>query len=457
MGKNTFVATLLSTGQSKSHTINVIDIEFEKGYWTTDKEGKQPLEKSKLGETVYFHVELKGLADGQEINLKLFEQDKNIFMMDWIDPDDEKFPEEEVVKKATVKNDKATVELLLQENWEAMIKDDHDNAFSLNESLELYWEVSYNSKYKTELPKDDNNYLLVGQNDRTLYIKTPAPNHNLPEFISNNGDPMLLMEFAKGFVKGEVKEKILSVATEQADKAIKQIAFTKLKKGYMVDNNGKIYTGKRLIYEYKKMYSNSGELFENVEKGKNFGYNHGNGVNTTKGISQYDYFSKNGKRVTFLGMVKSIGDVFDIFNVVKFAMDDLDTSEPLPLDFGPLAPLFDLAGVLVKQQKAEMDMWLEETVQLEIDEAKLLGLAATRKAINTWNHNENLNWQLMAISNETANKLLQGEFNTFYELESFENSLDFPDTSNVTVLYRIVDNENKEKEVFVIETIFINE
>ena len=104
-----------------------------------------------------------------------------------------------------------------------------------------------------------------------------------------------------------------------------------------------------------------------------------------------------------------------------------------------------------------MDMWLEETVQLEIDEAKLLGLAATRKAINTWNHNENLNWQLMAISNETANKLLQGEFNTFYELESFENSLDFPDTSNVTVLYRIVDNENKEKEVFVIETIFINE
>ena len=64
MGKNTFVATLLSTGQSKSHTINVIDIEFEKGYWTSDKEGKQPLEKSKLGETVYFHVELKGHADG---------------------------------------------------------------------------------------------------------------------------------------------------------------------------------------------------------------------------------------------------------------------------------------------------------------------------------------------------------------------------------------------------------
>lgn len=457
MGKNTFVATLQSTGQSKSYTINVIDIEFVKGYWTSDKEGKEPLKKSKLGETVYFQVELKGLADGQEINLKLFEQDKNIFMMDWIDPDDEKFPEEEVVKKATIKNDKATVELLLQENWEAMIKDDHDNAFSLNESLELYWEVSYNNKYKTELPKDDDNYLLVGQNNKTLYIKTPAPNHNLPEFISNDGEPMLLMEFAKGFVKGKVKKKILSIATEQAGKSIKQIAFTKLKKGYMVDNNGKIYAGKRLIYEYKKMYTNSGELFENVEKGKNFTYNHGNGVNTTKGISQYDYFSKNGKRVTFLGMVKNIGNVFDIFNVVKFAMDDLDTSEPLPLDFGPLSLIFDLAGVLVQQQKAEDDLWLEETVQLEIDEAKLLGLEATRKAINTWNHNKEFDWDLLPIYNSTANKLLSGEFETLNDLLNYESNVIDDFNKNITILYRTVKNENKETSVDVIETLFINE
>jgi len=46
MGKNTFVATLQSTGQSKSYTINVIDIEFVKGYWTSDKEGKEPLKKN---------------------------------------------------------------------------------------------------------------------------------------------------------------------------------------------------------------------------------------------------------------------------------------------------------------------------------------------------------------------------------------------------------------------------
>ena len=36
----------------------------------------------------------------------------------------------------------------------------------------------------------------------------------------------------------------------------------------MVDTNGKLYKGERLIYEYKKMYSNSGDIFENVQKGK---------------------------------------------------------------------------------------------------------------------------------------------------------------------------------------------
>ena len=455
MGKNTFTVTINETGESKSCTINILEPEFIKGYWTNDKNGTTILKEAKLGDTVYFQVDTKGLADKQEITLKLREQDKNIFMMDWIDPDDKKFPEEEVVKKATIKDDKATVELVLQESWESMIKDDSDNAFSLDSTLELYWEISYGWR-KAELPSKDDNYLRVGYSDKTLYFKTPIATHNLPEFISYDGDPMLLMEFGKGFVKGEVKKKILDVATKNAEAKIKKIAFAKLKKGYMVDNHGKVYTGQRLIYEYKKMYSNSGELFENVQKGKDFGYNHGNGLNTTKGISQYDYFSKNGKRVTLLGMVKNLGNVFDIFNLVKSAGEDLDTSKPLPLDFGPLSPIADLAGVLVQEQKAEMDMWLEEIVQLEVDEAKLKGLEATRKSINSWNHNKEFEWELLPISNQTANKLIQGEFKTFEEF--FEFSTDnFDRDLNIEVLYRKVLNSNRKEDIYIIETIFINE
>ncbi len=475
MGKNTFVATLKSTGQSKSYTINVIDIEFVKGYWTKDKEGKEPLEKNKsgaskakLGQTVYFHVDVKGLADEQEIELSLAEFDYNngaAFLLgsskllrDVIDPDDRKFPEEEVVKKATVKNDRATVELLLHESWEGMIKDDHEEWFSLNESLELYWEVSYKGKYKTELPNKEDNYLLVGQNDRTLYIKTPSFNHNLPEFFSNNGDPMILMEFGKGFGKGKIKEKILDVATQQAEKSIRKIAFTKLEKGFMVDNNGKVYKGKRLVHEYKKIYDNSGELFENVKKGKDFGYKHANKpLVTTKGISQYDYFSKSGKRVTFLGMVKNIGKVFDLFDLFSAASKDLDMSEPIPLDFGPLSPIVGLIGVLAQEQRAESDQFLLEDMQLEVDEAKLMGLEATRSAINSWYHELNT-WELLPVSNNTANKLLQNEFDTFDELEKFSRS-DVEDTGfyNIEILYRKVENTNKEKYIYIIETIFINE
>lgn len=458
MGKNTIKITIDETGESQTVSFNVREPEFLKGYWTSDKQGKTILKEAKLGDTVYFHVNTKGLADNQEITLKLREQDKNIFMMDWIDPDDKKFPEEEVVKKGIIKDGKATIELVLQESWESMIKDDSDNAFSVDSTLELYWEVSYGWR-KSELPNNDDDYLRVGFSSKTLYFKTPTPNHNLPEFISYNGDPMFVMEFGKGFVKNKAISEGLNALGKGAEKQIKKIAFTKMEKGYMVDNHGKVYTGKRRIYEYKKMYSNSGELFEDVKRGKDFGYKHaGKPLHTTKGISQYDYFSKNGKRVKFLGLAKSLGSVFDIFNLVKTVGEDLDMSKPLPLDAGPLSPVFDLAGVLVQQQKAEDDMWLEEIAQLEVDLAKLQGIEATRKAINSWNHNKKYKWKLMPVSNETANKLLAGEFKTFDELKEFERNPDFLDSSNNEILYRQLPyDETQDKTNYVIETIFINE
>ncbi|OEK08617.1 hypothetical protein A8C32_03980 [Flavivirga aquatica] len=470
--KNIFGWWLTQSDKDKTYKSPVNAVEEEKnpelvkGYWTSDKQGKKPLRKSNLGKTAYFHVETKDIKDGEKIKLSLAEYDYNhstyIFfgplLKDVIDPDDRKFPEEEVIKKATVKNNKATVELILQENWDSLIQDDKDNAVPLDHSIELYWEVSYKDELEKSLPESTNNYLDVFQSTRTLYFKTPTPTHNLPEFINYNGDPMLLMEFGKKFASKKIKDKALEIATKQAEKQIKKIAFAKLKKGYMVDNLGKVYKGRRLIYEYKRIYDNIGEAFENVQKGKDFGYKHVNKPHiTTKGISQYDYFSKSGKRVTVLGMVKNLGHVFDIFNLTKAVGEDLDTTKPLPLDFGPLSPIADLAGVLVQQQKAEMDMWLEEDVQEEIDLAKLQGIEATRKAINTWNHNENLNWQLMAISNETANKLLRGDFDTFKKLENFENDLEFSDISKIEILYREMKNLNVDKKDYIIETIFIHE
>jgi len=119
-------------------------------------------------------------------------------------------------------------------------------------------------------------------------------------------------------------------------------------------------------------------------------------------------------------------------------------------------PIFDLAGVLVQQQKAETDMWLDEIVQLEIDEAKLQGLEANRKAINSWNHNKEFKWDLLPVSNETANKLLQGEFKTFEAFFEFSQD-DIDRELNIEVLYRRVLNTNRDEDIYIIETIFINE
>ncbi len=141
----------------------------------------------------------------------------------------------------------------------------------------------------------------------------------------------------------------------------------------------------------------------------------------------------------------------------------LDFSNPLSFpgigELGPVGAAFSLingvAGMLVKQIKDEQDAFLEESVQQDINKAKLLGLEATRQEINSW-YTEINSWELEAISKETANKLLQGQFNTFDELLNYDSSIeDF--NKNVTILYRKLQNENKEVPVEIIESIFINE
>lgn len=66
-------------------------------------------------------------------------------------------------------------------------------------------------------------------------------------------------------------------------------------------------------------------------------------------------------------------------------------------------------------------MWLEQDMQEEIDAAKLDGLEATRRIIDSWHHELNT-WELLPVSKKTANKLLAGEFSTFEELEYFKDN-----------------------------------
>ena len=90
----------------------------------------------------------------------------------------------------------------------------------------------------------------------------------------------------------------------------------------------------------------------------------------------------------------------------------------------------------------------------EIKKTKLIGLDAVRNKINSLKHDKEYEWDLLPVSSETANKLLQGEFDTFEELK---NTYFDPYLSNIEILYRKVENINKERDVYIIETIFIDE
>ncbi|MCF6351120.1 MAG: hypothetical protein L3J23_08865 [Flavobacteriaceae bacterium] len=442
MGKNTL--TIEIGNIRRSVTINVLEPEFIKGYWTSDKEGQEILKKAKLEQTVYFHVETKGLAVGQELTMQLYDYDHTLWI-DNIDPDDDEFPEKKVIKKAIVKTKGskriATVKLLLDQSWEALIKDDSDGAFALDESLELYWEVSY-GKRKKILPNNSDNYLKVTFSDRTLYIKTPMEGYNLPEFIAYDGSPMLLMQFTDT-AKEVLKDKVTTIIADKAQKNISNIAFAKLDKDILKNQP---YT-KNYLNDY---YTNDPKLLESLKDKKNWNYLD----KSPDGIKTLEYYSKNGNRVTVLGALKNIGTAFDIFDLVKFTMSDLDTSEPFP-SLGVLTPISELTKFITLQQTQDMNVYLEDALQRDLAHAKTKGLKEIEKFVRVYGDSDG--FRLAEISKETVNKLLQGEFKTMEELREYEENLDFSDFSKINVLYRIVENKNRDEDIYIIETIFIDE
>ena len=61
----------------------------------------------------------------------------------------------------------------------------------------------------------------------------------------------------------------------------------------------------------------------------------------------------------------------------------------------------------------------------------------------------------MAVSKETADKLVKGAFETFDEFETF--SFDSLSDEDVEIFYRRITNYDVKDYNYIIETIFINE
>ncbi len=434
-------------GQVSTQEIGFISPELVSGWWSSDAEGNNKLVKAYLEETVYFHVETRGIKEGKELKLKLYDYDRFLFN-DWINPDDDEFPDKEIHKTAKVNivNGKyvASVKLELDPSWAIMIKQDAPPF----KQIDLYWEVSCDELFFShDLPKFQTDYLRVRHSKRDLYIKTYDNTTQLPEMVSTNGGLVLLFNMAKGEVIGDVKDKIVN----WAEKTITKVALGKLEKGYLMSNTGTEYQVTSRVVN-KNIYTNDGTIIKDAKQAKNMG----NGFYTTKGISQYDYYATQGVRVKILGVLKELGNIFDLLDLANFAREanekGLDHSKPLSIPLGVLTPLNNLAGVIISDMVADIDETHEAVFQQELAKAKEEGLEAVERLVS----NNSFGYVCEPVRSNTAQKLIQGKYINYEELLEFDSSEEARG-EDVYILRKNMKHPLSLKDITIIETIFINE
>lgn len=259
-------------GESHEIEAKYISPKFKDAWWSYDAEGNVPYEYDEarptipLSDTMYFHVEIKeGVPVGAKVHLQLFDYDEALWL-DIINPDDDEFPDEVVRKLAEVKKVGnrliASLELKLEDNWAEVVESDIDNV------IDLYWLVQFGG-HKEYLPKTDKEYLQVGRNTQTLFVKPASDEYPFPEMMNLQGDPIIFTtpeyedegygaaiddtpsagELAKKAAKGfNALDKATKTIEKAAESRIQKIALAKLEKGQMVDNFGKVYDNPRNIY-----------------------------------------------------------------------------------------------------------------------------------------------------------------------------------------------------------------
>ena len=157
-----------------------------------------------------------------------------------------------------------------------------------------------------------------------------------------------------------------------------------------------------------------------------------------------------------------MGSTISFFDLFKFGMDNDEAgSKPLSIQgIGGLGMLgttislaFDVAGILLEPIKASWDEALDMAIAEELEIRKAEGLEGVRKFVRDY---ESKGYNLIAVSKETADKLVNGEFQTFLELEEFSRK-DYEEIGNlnVEILYRETYNKNREENFKNYEYFFI--
>lgn len=423
------------------------DINIINGYWSSDKNGMQPITKANLDELVYFNIKTSRKFEGKEIKLKLFEDDGDLRKPD------EKFPaisndkknliKREYIKTVKIKNQKATIEISLLNIWDSIL--DKDFGFE----IELYW-VAYQKDFLF-LGERLYSTLNVSRSLRYIYLNTPIDGYSLPELLTSMGETII-------FAIGDAS-KVNDLVTEKLDDARFFIGCRTLKQGNLVTNSLDIIKReKSRLYQYH-IYNNEGTNV-NIIKASNFGFKNkyvNNGkVVTTKGISQIDYFTNNGVLNNTLKLSKEIINIWDFTSLTDIMFKDGFGTIPNPTPVGWAVDI--LTQFVIIPHFNEIISELKKAAFVDFEKAKQKGLKACIEYIDksTLIRKDFLKMKHIAVSTKTLNKLLKGDFLTIDNLIKFrdQNSISTSEWIH-TIFYREEKDNYREDPRIIIECIFI--
>lgn len=424
------------------------------GWWSSKNSSdlQYKITEARLEDTVYFVIKTSGVRNGTKIDLQLYNLEEFLFL-DYLCPDKYKFNGKIETAYTYIQNNYAIIELQLPRTWTKDVEEDGG-------ILELYWKIVSNNINKTSLPKGKRDFLNVRISDRDLFIKPSLINEGMPELYTSNGEQLFFINF----VKDEVADKITEETVEFIDFYKDKIALAKLAKGYMVNNEGKVYEmlsdgSRREVYDYS-YYTIDGKLIY-VKQGKNWTTRTSDGkILSTKGINQYEHFANRGVKVTILNLFSKSIQSWDIFSSVTKTHAS-DTSKPLSISlpgitggFGmAISLLVDLGGLIAEDMYYEGEELYSKYVHVELWNSKSKGLYEVQQVVQRANNSRTsiLRFGIIYVSSQIANDIIKGKYKRFEDLRRASNE---SDDESIAILYEMF--EGKNGKVYIIDSIYIN-
>lgn len=425
------------------------------GWWSSKKsyDTRYKITEARLEDTVYFVINTSGVRSGTEINLQLYNLEE-LFFLDYLCPDTYRFNGKIETAETHIQNDYAIIEIQLPRTWTKDVEEDGG-------VLELYWKVTSSNMNGTCLPKSKKNFLNVKVSDRDLFIKPSYINSGMPEVYTKNGEQLFFIKFIEDEIKDEIAEETIEALEYYKDK----IALAKLAKGYMVNNEGKIYESlsdgsRREVYDCS-YYTTDGKIIY-VKQGRNWTTRTGDGkILSTKGINQYEHFANNGARVTILNLFsKGIG-YWDIFSSVT-NMNASDNSKPLSVSLPgvtgrcgmAISLLVELGGLIAEDMYYKGEEVEADYMHSELGKIKNEGLDAVKQTIRQFGNSKKskLRFGIIYVSPQIADDIIKGKYKHFEDLRRASNE---SDDESIAVLYETF--ESKNGKTYLINSFYISQ